>query len=97
MLEAVRTWPSMVTPGRPTPTGVFGPRPADVASRLTSRWIEAMIASGVEGTGVGTRNRSERSMPLSTSTTAAFMPLPPTSTPIAIRPSATSALLARSS
>ena len=47
----------------------------------TSRSIEVMTASGVEGLGVGTRIRSERNRPSSTSTTAALMPLPPTSTP----------------
>ena len=52
--------PSIVTPGRPTPTGVVGPSPVAVTSRFTSRAIEALTASGVEGTGVGTRSRSER-------------------------------------
>ena len=49
-----------------------------------------MTASGVDGDGVGTRIRSDRSRPLSTSTTAALIPLPPTSTPMAIRPLAIS-------
>ena len=40
---------------------------------------------GVEGFGVTTRSRSERNRPASTSTTAALIPLPPTSTPMAIR------------
>ena len=35
--------------------------PPDLTSRLTSRAIEAMTASGVDGTGVGTRSRSETS------------------------------------
>ena len=54
-----------------------------LTSRFTSRPIEAMTASGVDGVGVGTRRRSDTSWPVSTSTTAALIPLPPTSTPIA--------------
>ena len=80
----------MATPGRPIPTGVAGPRPLDLARRRTRRAIEAMIASGVAGIGVATRSRSERRRPDSTSTTAALIPLPPTSMPMAIRPLATS-------
>ena len=80
----------MATPGRPMPTGVPSPSPLDLTSRRTSRVIEAITASGVDGFGVGTRRRSERSRPASTSTTAALIPLPPTSMPIAIRPLATS-------
>jgi hypothetical protein len=53
--------------------------------------IEAMTASGVEGMGVATRIRSLRNRPASTSTTAALIPLPPTSTPMAILPEAISA------
>ena len=59
---------------------------SDLTSRLTSRAIEAMTASGVDGTGVGTRSRSEIRRPVSTSTTAALIPLPPTSMPMASRP-----------
>ena len=50
-----------------------------------SRATEARTASGVDGDGVATRIRSDRNRPDSTSTTAALMPLPPTSMPIAIR------------
>ena len=50
-------------PGRPMPTGVASPSPLDLASRRTSRAIEAMTASGVDGFGVATRSRSERSRP----------------------------------
>ena len=55
--------PSMVTPGRPTPTGVASPRPLDLASRLTTRATEASTASGVDGWGVATRMRSDRNRP----------------------------------
>ena len=78
--------PSIVTPGSPTPTGIVSSRPSDLTSRRTSRAIEAMIASGVDGTGVGTLSRSEVRRPVSTSTTAALIPLPPTSMPMASRP-----------
>ena len=86
MLAAVLRTPSMATPGRPIPTGVASPSPLDFASRRTSRAIEESTASGVAGIGVATRSRSERRRPASTSTTAALIPLPPTSMPMAIRP-----------
>src|SRR6478735_10588071 len=86
MLPANLSVPSIVTPGRPTPTGIESSRPPALTSRLTRRDIEAMIASGVEGIGVGTRRRSDVSRPVSTSTTAALIPLPPTSMPMASRP-----------
>jgi hypothetical protein len=44
-----------------------------------------MTAGGADGCGVGTRWRGEISSPVSRSTTAALIPLPPTSTPIASR------------
>src|SRR6188508_2027439 len=87
MLPAKRSAPSMVTPGRPTPTGIESSRLPDLTSRFTRREIEATIASGVEGTGVGTRSRSDVSRPVATSTTAALIPLPPTSIPMAYVPS----------
>ena len=86
MLPANLSVPSTVTPGSPTPTGVSAPSPLALASRFESLPIAAMTASGVDGFGVATRKRSERKRPASTSTTAALMPLPPTSTPMAIRP-----------
>ena len=91
MLAADLSVPSMVTPGRPIPTGVDVPRPLDFASRLTTRTIEAMTASGVDGVGVGDAESAPTGAGrLSTSTTAALIPLPPTSTPMAIRPLAIS-------
>ena len=90
MLPANLSTPPMVTPGRPIPTGVVSASPPDLASRRTSRAIDAMTASGVDGTGVATRSRSERRRPASMSTTAALIPLPPTSTPMATRPPAAS-------
>ena len=90
MLAAVTSRPCIATPGRPTPTGADSEMPDDLASRRTSRAIDALTLSGVDGCGVRTRSRSERNRPVSVSTTAALMPLPPTSTPMAIRPLAMS-------
>ena len=47
--------------------------------------MERMMLSGVDGSGVATRSRSVTRRPVETSTAAALIPLPPTSTPIAIR------------
>src|SRR5919106_2855142 len=86
MLAAVLSRPSIATPGRPTPIGASSGIGVALASRRTSRTIDALTLSGVDGVSVGTRRRSERISPESTSTTAALMPLPPTSTPNASRP-----------
>ena len=90
MFAADFSTPSIVTPGSPMPIGVASPSPLDLARRLTIRETEASTASGVDGLGVATRIRSERKRPASTSTTAALIPLPPMSMPIAIRPLAMS-------
>src|SRR5574338_168233 len=84
MFAAVTSRPSMATPGRPMPTGAVSEMPDAFTSRRTSRAIDALTRSGVDGCGVRTRSRSERKRPDSTSTTAALIPLPPTSTPMAI-------------
>src|SRR4051794_31777699 len=85
MFAAVNRIPSMATPGRPTPTGTSASRLASLTRRFTSRPIDAMILSGVDGSGVGTRSLVEVSVPSSRSTIAALIPLPPTSTPMATR------------
>jgi hypothetical protein len=86
MLAAVRSRPCMATPGRPTPTGVSAGTPDAFTIRRSSRPIVALTLSGVEGTGVGTRSRSDTRRPDAVSTTAALTPLPPTSTPMASGP-----------
>src|SRR5688500_10906149 len=86
MLAAVLRRPLIATPGNPTPTGASSGTDDALARRRTRRTIDAPTLSGVDGDGVGTRNRSDRISPESTSTTAALMPLPPTSTPNARRP-----------
>src|SRR4029079_1725037 len=86
MFAAVISTPPMATPGSPIPTGVSFPNSSALARRRTSRPIEALTRSGVDGVGVGTRRRSDTSCPVVVSTTAALMPLPPTSTPTASVP-----------
>src|ERR1700675_2295692 len=88
MFAAVFVTPSSTTDGIPMP---IGSRAATVAPSvsMTARLIVRMIAgtttSGVDGWGVATRSRGPASVPRSTSTTAALIPLPPTSTPTASR------------
>src|SRR3954471_5580852 len=94
MFAAVISTPPMATPGRPIPTGVSGASSSDFTSRRTSRPIDALTRSGVDGIGVGTRSRSETSSPVEVSTTAALMPLPPTSTPTARGPRAAGSMAA---
>jgi hypothetical protein len=86
MFAAVSNRPSIATPGRPTPTGASPGTPAALPSRLTRRSIDAPTRSGVAGLGVAIRSRSDTNEPAPTSTTAALMPLPPTSMPKAIGP-----------
>ena len=65
--------------GRPEPARLRQPLRRAGRSRRST-------ASGVDGFGVATRSRSPRNRPASTSTTAALIPLPPTSMPMASRP-----------
>ncbi len=51
--------------------------------------MASIIGSGLAGIGVLARTRWVSSWPWTTSTSAALMPLPPMSTPIAWKPSIT--------
>src|SRR5690348_13170219 len=84
MFAAVFVIPSITTLGIVTPTARPLPStPASFSERFTIRAIAGTTASGADGWGVATRSRVETSVPCSTSTTAALIPLPPTSTPTA--------------
>src|SRR5215211_850848 len=75
MFAAVSITPSLITAGKPQPTG-----PSHPASRTTSTAVET-IASGVAGGGVLILTLSMRNSPDSTSTGAPLIPEPPTSNP----------------
>src|SRR5882672_6596128 len=97
MFAALFVTPSITTAGIPTPIGIWvsvTPTPASLTARRTVRTIAGTTTSGADGWGVATRRRGPTSVPLSTSTTATLIPLPPTSTPTARR-SAAVALMRR--
>src|SRR5450756_1898305 len=90
MLAADQVIPSTTTDGIPIPTGKGPTLPVavtagDRSSRPTSLAVASTTDSGVDGFGVATRIRSPTSAPIETSTAAALIPLPPMSTPMAIR------------
>ena len=89
MLAAVLTTPSMITAGKPMPAC------SARGSSATSPAVALITAFGVAGWGVGTRTRSVMSSPLVVSTTAALMPVPPTSMPINSMPASALARLPR--
>ena len=85
MLAAVRVTPSTTTVGTPIPSGALAAAGVLLTIRLTRRAMEAMQASGVDGSGVATRRRTPMSFPSATSTADALIPLPPMSMPMATR------------
>src|ERR1700741_1262813 len=86
MFAAVFVTPSMTTLGIVTPIGTpRGSTPPSFSARFTIRTMAGTTASGTDGWGVGTRRRGAASVPAVTSTTAALIPLPPTSPPTASR------------
>jgi hypothetical protein len=72
---AERATPCWMTAGKVAPT-----RPVHPAARSISA-TTAATASGVAGWGVGSRVRGVRSAPVTVSTSAPLMPLPPMSIP----------------
>ncbi len=77
MFAADRTTPRRTTAGTVTPTG-----PVESGNLATSSAMISPTASGVDCSGVSMRSRSAANSPVSTSTGAALMPLPPKSMPI---------------
>ena len=63
MVAAVTGRPPMVTPGRPTPTGISGTSSPALARRLTSRPIAALTGPAWTGSVWGMRRGSEASWP----------------------------------
>src|SRR5581483_11648591 len=80
MLAAVRARPLLTTAGKASPTG-----PAAAGSFAASPAIVGIMASGVEGWGVGAEISSPTRRPASISTTPALMKDPPTSMPSNLR------------
>ena len=76
-LAAVLVTPSVTTPGNVMPTG------PDQLNAVTSSFTTAATASGRAGRGVSIFCRAASSLPVSTSTGAALMPVPPMSMPSA--------------
>ena len=73
---AVRVTPFFTTAGNVAPTGPFQSKWSTTSATTSA------TAFGVAGFGVRMRKRSPASSPLSTSTGAPLMPVPPMSTPI---------------
>src|SRR6185312_14013473 len=76
MLAAVRAWPLLMTAGKARPT-----RPVASGSFAASAAMVGIIASGLEGCGVGAEMISPTRRSAATSTTPALMKDPPTSMP----------------
>src|SRR6185312_195795 len=80
MLAAVRARPPLMTAGKARPT-----RPVASGSFAASAAMVGIIASGLEGWGVGAEMISPTRRSASTSTTPALMKEPPTSMPRSLR------------
>ncbi len=76
-LAAVRVTPFITTPGKVTPMG------PDQEKACTSWLTTPATACGADGCGVAIFTRSARNLPVSRSTGAAFVPVPPISMPSA--------------
>ena len=76
MLAADFTTPCTTTPGTVMPIGAPSSAPLATSSETTSA-----TATGLPPSGVSTRVRSAANSPVSTSTGAPLMPLPPKSMP----------------
>ena len=76
MFDAVFTTPPTTTDGKVSPTVPVPPSDATLAATI------AATAAGVAGEGVATLIRSPARAPLTRSTGATLMPVPPISTPI---------------
>src|SRR5487761_584435 len=80
MLAAVRALPPLTTAGKASPTG-----PVPSGSFAASPAMVGIMASGVEGCGVGAEMSSPTRCPAATPTTPALMKDPPTSIPSNLR------------